>query len=128
MNAWKAKIHLVSKEFFQYSLTTYLLLLLAETLKEGFVSYFFNLNILLGIVIISGIVMAIMQTRMLEENPPKKMTSADLEYSLLLAIGGGMLVYYKTKELGNIALLIAVLTAFIILLLSFLILLDGEEK
>lgn len=55
----KANLHLVSKEWFQVALVTYLLLTLAETIQEGFVSNFFNLNYLLAVVLLTGVAMVI---------------------------------------------------------------------
>src|SRR5947207_669165 len=114
MRVWQAKVHLLSEEFFQYSLITYLILLLAETLKEGFVSFFFNLNILLVVVLVSGVVMVLTHNEHLEpEKTHHKIKTSDIEYTLVLATGGAMLVYFKTKDLGVISIVIAVLTAVI---------------
>lgn len=55
----KQTINIASREFFQTSLVTYLLLTLAETLSEGFVSNFFNMNYLLLVVLVTGIVMVL---------------------------------------------------------------------
>lgn len=123
MKIWQAKLHLLSEEFFQYSLITYLILLLAETLKEGFVSFFFNLNILLVVVLVSGVILVLTHSEKLELIKEKhKLKQSDIEYTIVLAIGGALLVYYKTQELGTIAIIISVLTALIIILLSILLL------
>lgn len=55
----KAGVHVAAREFFQVSLVTYLLLTLAETLRTGVVSNFFNLNYLLIVVVVSGAVMVV---------------------------------------------------------------------
>jgi hypothetical protein len=52
-------VFLAGREFFQNALVAYLLLVVAETLKEGVVSNFFNLNWLLGVVLVSGVVMVL---------------------------------------------------------------------
>jgi hypothetical protein len=127
MKIWLAKIHLLAEEFFQYSLITYLILLLAETIKEGFVSFFFNLNILLIVVLASGVIMVLTHNEHLEpERTKHKIKTADVEYTILLATGGAFLVWYKTQDLGIISFVIAGLTAMIILLLSFLLLTDNS--
>lgn len=130
MKLWKIKIHLISKEFFQYSLVTYLILLLAETLKQGIVSFFFNLNILLGIVLISGVVMVLTHNEKLDEKlkPEKKqkITAKDIEYIIILASGGAILVHFKTQDLGSVSIIISVITAIIIVLLSLLVLSENE--
>jgi hypothetical protein len=96
---------------------------LAETLKEGFVSFFFNLNILLVVVLVSGVIMVLTHNEHLEpEKTQQKIKHTDIEYTLVLAVGGALLVYYKTQELGTISYIIAGLTAIIIILLSLLLL------
>jgi hypothetical protein len=55
-------INVVTKEFFQVFLVTYLLLTLAETYREGFVSNFFNINYLLAVVLVSGLAMVLTET------------------------------------------------------------------
>ncbi len=55
----RSAINIASKEFFQATLVTYLLLTLAEVWREGFVSNFFNMNYLLIIVLISGVAMVL---------------------------------------------------------------------
>lgn len=128
MKPWKLKIHLIAEGIFQYSLITYLLLLLAETIQEGFVSFFFNLNLLLIVVLISGIMMVLTHEEKLEpHSPPQKMTSADLQNTLFFAIMGGLLVYYKTQLLGKLSILLAILTGTIIILLSVLLFTNPEE-
>jgi hypothetical protein len=55
----RTNIVIVARELFQTSLVTYLILVVAETLKEGFVSNFFNMNYLLGVVLTSGTAMVL---------------------------------------------------------------------
>jgi hypothetical protein len=55
----KNGINIVGREFFQVFFVTYLLLTLAETFREGFVSNFFNMNWLLLVVLVSGIMMVL---------------------------------------------------------------------
>jgi len=130
MKLWKVRVHFITKEIFQYSLITYLILLLAETIKQGLVSFFFNLNILLAVVLISGIAMVLTHNERLDEalktGQHHKIKTSDVEYIILLSLGGALLVWYKTQDLGILAIVISVLTAIIIVLLSLLVLLDKE--
>lgn len=52
-------ISIIGQEVFQASLVTYLLLTLAETFREGFVSNFFNMNYLLLVVLVIGVAMVL---------------------------------------------------------------------
>lgn len=125
MKHWKFKIYLIAKEFFQFSLLTYLILLLTETLSEGFVSLFFNLNILLIVVLFCGIISLLTYNKTIILPQKKKINYAkNIEYSIFLGISGGLLVFYKTSDLGPAALGIAILTVIIITILSFLLLTD----
>jgi hypothetical protein len=58
----KNAVNVSSREFFQVFLVTYLLLTLAETYREGFVSNFFNINYLLAVVLVSGLAMVLTET------------------------------------------------------------------
>lgn len=162
----KSKLKIFITEFFQVSLVTYLILLLLETVIPGYVSNVFNLNILLGVVLVSGILMVISDISLrtffqswginksaeevihgfmrvdwdfLFSSLPKveykeaevrkkrvSISENDWYYMLLVSLGGGALVYYKTKDLGDLAIIIGVLTGVIILLLSFLIFTENE--
>jgi hypothetical protein len=124
MNTWKLKIYLIAREFFQFSLLTYLILLLTEALSEGFVSFFFNLNILLGVVLLCGVVTILTYNKNLTLPPSKKMTRVDIEYSIALALVAGLFVLYKMQGLGPESLLIASITGIIILILTLLIITD----
>ena len=125
---WKVKTYIVTKEIFQYSLVTYLILLLAETVKAGVVSYFFNLNILLAVVLLSGMIMILTYDKKIPIPTPahKKVRSQDIIYCILIALGGGFFVYAGTFDLGIIAIVVGCLAALLIFLLS-LLLLTGEE-
>lgn len=129
MKHLKIKLYLISKEFFQYSLITYLILLLAETLQSGFASYFFNLNILLIVVFVSGISMVLTNNEIIEtaNSGVKKITRHDVQYGVLFAIVGSVLVYYKTEILGEISLIIAGITGVVIILLSLILFTDQKE-
>jgi len=128
MKPWKLKLNLISGEIFKYSLITYLLLILTETLQEGFVSYFFNLNILLVVVLINGVIMVLTHHEILEsETKPKKITSGDVQNILIFAVLGGGLVYLKTEILGKISILIALFAGIIIILLSILLFADEDK-
>jgi len=130
MNKWKHYVRDASEGFFQFALGTYVLLLLLETIKAGFVSYFFNLNLLLGVVLGSGALTALTQGTHEgneKEKHSKRNLGADIQNSIFLAVGGGLLVFYKTQDLGDMAFVVAILTMLLIMLLSFLLLTDSGK-
>lgn len=129
MKIWKIKLHIIAEEFFQYSLVTYLFLLIAESLKEGLVSLFFNFNVLLIIVILSGLIMALTDYKSINAlKRQRKITSKDVEHIFLLTVAGGLLALVKTSELGTIAIIIAVVTAILIASLSILLLTEDVKS
>lgn len=138
----KSKIGIIVNELFQVSLVTYLILLLVETLDKGFVSNAFNLNYLLAIVLVSGIikVLPISQKsnlnqwemidlgimRLLDQIRPSSISENQFYFIILVGLSGALLVYFKTQQLGKISFLIAGVTCLIIFLLSYLIFTDSE--
>jgi hypothetical protein len=96
----------------------------------------------LGIVLVSGIIMVsplserknLDMWELIDFNLfelfklPKrvKITENDFYFVLLVSLGGGALVYFKTRDLGVLSAVIAIITTFIILLLSYLILTEEE--
>jgi len=129
----------INKDVFEISLITYLVFLLIEELKEGFISYNFNLNILLGLVIVSGILTIFSKAKTnkheLETNlhesriRESRISKKDWIFIIGLGILGGFLIFYKTKELGWLSLVISIISGILIVLLSVLILEenDGNE-
>lgn len=114
-----------NQDFFTVMLITYLLLLLLEELKEGFVSYYLNLNIILGIVIASGIITVLGSEDKLEKKP-EGLTAKDYIWIFVLGVIGAALIFYKTKDLGNLSYIISIISGTLIILLSILLL--SEEN
>lgn len=116
----REKLHIVSEEVFQISLCGYLLLLLLETIQEGFVSTFFNLYYLLAVIVISGIGMVLLEKESTHEAYKKK-NDYTLYWGLLLSVITGCVVYYKTLAMGYLSIAIGVISFFIVLLFTYLI-------
>jgi hypothetical protein len=57
-------------------LVTYLLLTLAETFREGFVSNFFNINYLLAVVLVSGVAMVLTESEVSVKKFRKRVSKA----------------------------------------------------
>lgn len=115
---------------FQGLLVLYLVLLLMETIREGVVSTWLNLNYLLGLVIFFGVIAVLFPPP--EEKPWRKrireiVTRKDYVMIGVFGVVGGMIVWYKTKEIGWLSYLISVISGILIILLSILILEEDEE-
>lgn len=129
---WKiAKEFIV--EIFKISLLSYLLFYLIEDFFPGFVSSFFSMNILLGIVVGSGVFTVVSQEPAsakatagegrVERN---KIRVRDIVFIVILSIIAGGLIYLKTKDLGKLGLVISIISGIIILLMSILLLIEDD--
>ena len=126
---WKTAKELVS-EIFKISLLSYLVFYLIEDFFPGFVSGFFSMNILLGIVVGSGVFTVISQKEESKEGEGKevknKIRARDIVFIVILSIIAGGLIYLKTKDLGKLGLAISIISGIIILLMSILLLTEEE--
>lgn len=113
----KNNLSIVFEEVFNTTLLGYLIFILVETISAGFVNNYFNLNYLLAVVVMSGIGLVLTKGERIEVQ--KKQTS-DWYVVGALAIFSGTLVYYKTKEMGNISLVISSLAGLLVFLLAYM--------
>ena len=100
-------------------------LLLVEQIWIGIVSTYLNLNYLLAIVIIAGIL------DVFSEHLPKlkeKIVKMDYIYILVLGIVGFMIIKFKTISLGWLSWLVSVIAGILIILLSLLVLEDEDKE
>ncbi len=111
---------------FQYLLVVYLVLLLLEQLFTAFVSQYINLNYLLLIVIIVGILDVFSEHPIQASN--KKPKPSDYIFILTLGVLGAVIIKFKTSELGILSWLISIIAGILIILLSILVLEDEDEQ
>ncbi len=123
----KDNLAIIFQEIFQVMLSGYLIFLLAETIKEGIISNFFNLNILLLIVLVSGVGTAIFPVKKEEKNV-KVNTDWDFIYIWTFALLSGVIVYYKTYSMGKISYVISIIASVLVLLLTYIVINDKEGK
>ena len=104
---------------FQTLLITYLILLLAEQIQPGIISVYINLNYLLIIVIISGILDVFSEPI---EKKKEKVNKKDYIFIIILGIIGFLIIKFKTSDLGFLSWIISIIAGILIILLSLLIL------
>jgi len=109
---------------FQSLLVLYLVLLLAEQIWPNSVSGYLNLNYLLIIVIIAG-VLSVFTKQMSRKKEP--VTKKDYIYITLLSIAGFIIIFIKTRELGWLSYIISIIAGILIFLLSYLVLTEDEK-
>ncbi len=109
---------------FQILLVTYLILLLIEQIWAGVVSVYLNLNYLLILVIVAGIL------DVFSENPVRKKEEIKKkDYWLIVGLGilGFAIIKFKTVSLGWLSWVISIIAGILIILLSLLVLEDDEN-
>jgi hypothetical protein len=121
---FKGKNALTINHLFQVLLVTYLALLLIEEIWSGTVSNYLNLNYLLVIVIVFGILDAFSESIPRENKIP---TKKDYLFVILLGIAGFFIIKFKTSSLGWLSWVISTIAGVLIILLSILVLEDNEN-
>ena len=114
----------IVNNLFQTLLICYLLLLLIEQIFEGFVSFYLNLNYLLIVLIIVGIIDVFSEH---EEKKKEVMKPRDYVFIALLGILGFSILKYKTADLGLLSWVISSIAGILIILLSLLVLEEDES-
>ncbi len=100
-------------------------MLLIEQIWAGLVSTYLNLNILLVVVIVTGIL------DVFSEHAPiikEKIKPKDYIFIGLLGIAGFLIIKFKTLELGWLSWVISLVAGVLIVLLSLLVLEEDEES
>jgi hypothetical protein len=106
---------------FPVLLITFLLLTLIETVFEGSVSSYLNIDGLLIVVIIVGIIGLIGAPAEAGNRQGKRLTARDLFIMVSAGIGGAVIIWYKTQEIGWLSYFISVVGGGLIGLLPMLI-------
>lgn len=116
----------IISEIFKISLISYLVFYLIESFKSGFITDYFNLNILLIITILSGIFTVLVQSEE-EKREPQKIKKRDYIFIVILGVVAAGLIYYKIKGIGWLSYVISIISGIIIILLSILLLNEPEN-
>ena len=94
-------------------------MLLIEQIWTGLVSTYLNLNILLVIVIVAGILDVFSEH---PKMPKEKIRPRDYIFIALLGLAGFLIIKFKTLELGWLSWVISIIAGVLIVLLSLLVL------
>lgn len=115
-------------DFFQVSLLLYLLLFVFDEFKMGFVSNFINLNWILGIVVISGVLILFFKNKFIQEKSLIINRKVDLFFISLISLVVIFFVYQEIRDLKWLALVISILSGILIWFISYFIIKDEEKK
>lgn len=117
----------IISEIFKISLISYLVFYLIESFKTGFITDFFDLNILLIITILSGIFTVLFKKEAEEKKEKQIIRPRDYIFIIILGVVATGLIYYKIKEIGWLSYIISIISGVIIILLSILLLNEPEN-
>ncbi|MDD5039778.1 MAG: hypothetical protein PHY34_01380 [Patescibacteria group bacterium] len=108
-------IHEIVIEIFKASFISYLLFYLVENFKVGLISNIFNLNILLIITCVSGLLTIIFRD---ETVAYKKINISLGSYIIffLIAIAVALIIYNKIKMIGPMSYFISIIIGIILIL------------
>ncbi|UCG54302.1 MAG: hypothetical protein JSV32_06850 [Dehalococcoidia bacterium] len=98
-----------------------LLLLLVETIWEQSISSYLNMNILMIVVIIFAIIVTLTQPDIKEEGEHEKLGKKRAILTVCIGIGGGLIIWYKTNDLGWLSYLISIIGGGVTTLISLVI-------
>lgn len=114
------------KVLFPVFLITYLLSILLDTLFEGSVSSYLNLNHLLIAVVIVGVAAVLTVPGKVERIEGERLTAKTILVIICAGVGGAAIIWFKTKEIGWLSYVISIVSGGLIVLLSMLIW-QGDE-
>lgn len=119
----------INQDIFGVSLSLLIILVLLETIKEGFVSFFFNINYLLVVVLASGVITVLAGEEKTGEEP-RVQKPAFRDFAIVIGLGvlGTVLVWYQTARVGEIAYLLSIISGVLIVLLSVLLLAASNRR
>ena len=121
----KGNLAIIINYLFQTLLITYLLLLLSEQIWQGTVSVYLNLNYLLLVVILAGILDVFSIKPLVHKSHP---TPLDYFFIFFLGVLGFAIIKFKTQQLGMLSWIIAVIASILIILLSVIVLQEDEDE
>ncbi len=117
-------ILIIVRDVFPYVLLIYLIFFLLENLFPGFVSNNFDLNIVLIVVLILGLLSAFSPTPKEVEEPVNKTDYIMVGFLFFLAF---IILWYKTKEMGIAGFVIALGGSALVVMISLVLLLMPDE-
>ncbi|XOU94782.1 MAG: hypothetical protein ACNFW9_01815 [Candidatus Kerfeldbacteria bacterium] len=115
----------IVNEIFKVSLISYFLFLLIESANPGFVEGYFNLTILIYVVICTGLISLIFKEEDIEIVNTKYKVS-DWLMIIFIGICAMIFIYFQIEDLGNLSYYISILAGIIIILVSFFLLNDND--
>lgn len=109
----KSYIAIISDEIFFTSFFAYIIVVTAEIFKEGSVENFIDPNIILGMVMVSGLILFFTESKVKKQTISKK--RSDMFLPLVVSIVAGIGIFLKIQT--GIIIPISILASLTLLLL-----------
>lgn len=126
-----SNVHLFAQEviaeIFKVSLLLYLFFFLIEYFKSGFISVFFNMNVLLGIILISGF-LAMVDAPTHDNPTPQPLGKRGIFMAAAIMVVTALVTYYSVRSLGKFTLVIVPLVSIVSVLIGWLFLTSDDTK
>ncbi|MDY6794624.1 MAG: hypothetical protein SWK76_04985 [Actinomycetota bacterium] len=112
---------------FAASLNAYIVLIVLDKLKYGFASFFFNMNILLAVVVVTGCV-AVLTSSLTRDRGTA--TTPALSWNkvciavVFLGVAGAIMIYFGSATTGATLIVSLVVGGVLIYVLALLLILD----
>jgi hypothetical protein len=121
MNINYNKINILFNEAFQAIIVCYTLLLCGETIQPGLISNIVNLNQVLLISILFGLLAILTSDHayVTEKSSPGKITEVEWYARYLISIIGGLIVYYESLDIGGISIVTGIIAGVVVFILTF---------
>jgi hypothetical protein len=120
----KNKVNIITDEVLQTTGFVYLILMVIDSIKVGFVSDYFDPKFLLIVILITLIIKIIFGDSandiLIKKNKINRL------YILFLSVISGSYCYFKTKELGLISIFLTILAIIVIWFSSYLSAFDKD--
>ncbi|MFA6296251.1 MAG: hypothetical protein WC663_02785 [Patescibacteria group bacterium] len=127
---YKDILNIIFQQIFGIFLIGYLFFFLIDQIFDNFVSNFINLNYILAIVIISGILLILIKDnddKLVTENQEKNSWKFSI-LAFFLGLIAAILIFVKIMSLGIVlSIIISILSGVLIWLISYL-LLDNSQN
>jgi hypothetical protein len=116
----------INSEIFEISILSYLVFYILDITQNRMISGYVNLNIILIIAIITGIIL-VLTTPISQDGRKKAITSDDYPLPIILGIIGGVVIYSSTSGVDLwLRLLLGIVGCIVILSFAILIIRDKE--
>lgn len=113
---------------FRTSLVAYLAFFLLEKLRPGFVTFFYNLDTILLVTVVTGVISSVWPViAPVSIELAQKPTKRDFAWMGLLTIATVVIVWYRMGAIGWLVSAIAPLCGLIVLGLSLLVYYDRDD-